>query len=76
MEVFSRVLVVASGVFLIGLALLIAITPQLAERFLRSFWSSARAHYAEQVLRLIAGGAMVIVGPSMWIRTCSRFLDG
>jgi hypothetical protein len=66
MEVLSGMLVVAFGVFLVGLAALIAIKPQLAERFLRSFASSARAHYAEQALRLIAGGAMVIFAPSMW----------
>jgi hypothetical protein len=66
MEVLSGVVVVAFGVFLIGLAVLIAIKSQLAERFLRSFASSARAHYAEQALRLIAGGAMVIFAPSMW----------
>ena len=66
MEVFSGMFVVAFGVFLVGLAALIAIKPQLAERFLRSFASSARAHYAEQALRLIAGGAMVIFAPSMW----------
>lgn len=65
-EVLSGMLVVAFGVFLTGLAVLIAIRPLLAERFLRSFASSARAHYAEQTLRLIAGGAMVIFAPSMW----------
>jgi hypothetical protein len=66
MEVLSGMLVVAFGFFLIGLAVLIAIKPQLAERFLRSFASSARAHYAEQALRLIAGGALVLFAPSMW----------
>jgi hypothetical protein len=66
MELLSGILVVAFGAFLIGLAVLIVIKPQLAARFLRSFASSARAHYAEQALRLIAGGAMVIFAPSMW----------
>jgi hypothetical protein len=66
MEVLSGMLVVAFGVLLIGLAVLITIKPQLAERFLRSFASSARAHYAEQALRLIAGGGVVIFAPSMW----------
>jgi hypothetical protein len=66
MEVLSGMLVVAFGVFLIGLAVLIAIRPHLAERFLWSFARSARAHYTEQTLRLIAGGAMVIFAPSMW----------
>jgi hypothetical protein len=63
---FSGLLVVGLGVFLTGLALLIAINPQLAEGFLRSFASSARTHYAEQAMRVIAGGAMVLFAPSMW----------
>jgi hypothetical protein len=66
MELLSGILVVAFGAFLIGLAALIAIKPQLAERFLRSFASSARAHHTEQALRLIAGGALVSFAPSMW----------
>jgi hypothetical protein len=66
MEELSGMLVVAFGMFLIWLAVLIAIKPQLAERFLRSFASLARAHYTEQALRLIAAGAMVIFAPSMW----------
>jgi hypothetical protein len=66
MEVLSGVLVVAFGVFLIGLAVLIATKPLVAERFLRSFASSARAHYTEQALRLVAGGGIVIFAPSMW----------
>lgn len=46
MEVLSGMVVVAFGVSLTGLAVLIAIKPRLAERFLRSLASSARAHYA------------------------------
>jgi hypothetical protein len=66
MRILSGMLVVSFGVFLTGLAALIATKPRLAERFLRSFASSARAHYVEQTLRLIAGGALVIFAPSMW----------
>jgi hypothetical protein len=66
MKVLSGILVVAFGMFLIGLAALITVKPQVAERFLRSFASSARAHYAEQSLRLIVGGAMASLAPSMW----------
>jgi hypothetical protein len=64
--VLSGLFVMAMGVFLIGLAALIVIRRQLAERFLRSFATSARAHYTEQALRLTAGGAMVVFAPSMW----------
>lgn len=66
MNVLAGALVVAFGSFLIGLAGLIATNPQIAERFLRGFASSARAHYAEQALRLTVGGATVIFAPSMW----------
>jgi hypothetical protein len=66
MNVLSGILVVAFGLFLIGLAALIELKPQVAERFLRAFASTARAHYAEQALRLIAGGALVIFAPSLW----------
>jgi hypothetical protein len=66
MKVLSGILVVAFGVFLTGLSVLIAAKPRIAERFLRSFASSARAHYAEQSLRLVVGGALAIFAPSMW----------
>lgn len=66
MTVISGMLVAASAGFLIGLAALIVVMPRRAERFLRSFASSAQAHYAEQTLRLVAGGAMVVFAPSMW----------
>ena len=66
MTLLSGFIVVAVGVFLIGWAGTIAIKPLLAERFLRSFASSARAHYTEQTARLIAGAAIVTFAPSMW----------
>jgi hypothetical protein len=58
-EIVSGIVVVGFCVFLIGLAAVIAINPSLAERFLRSFASSARAHYTEQGLRLVVGAAIV-----------------
>jgi hypothetical protein len=59
---------VVSGfcLFLIGLAVVIAVAPPLAERFLRSFASSARAHYTEQVLRLVVGTSLVTFASRMW----------
>lgn len=66
MRILSGILVVAFGVFLIALAGLITMTPWLAERFLRSFASSPRAHYLEQSLRLIVGGALTVFAPAMW----------
>ena len=59
--------VVAFGLWLIGLAafILVAPAPARAGRFLMGFASSARAHYAEQGLRLIVGTAIAIFAPMM-----------
>ncbi|WKZ36676.1 MAG: hypothetical protein QY332_01880 [Anaerolineales bacterium] len=53
-------------IFLIGLAIMIVIKPRRAEQFLGSYASSARAHYIEQIARLIVGTAMVVLAPFMW----------
>ncbi len=66
MILLSGIVVVALGVCLIGFAGVIAVKPLVAERFLKSYASSARAHYTEQAARLIAGAAIVIFAPSMW----------
>ncbi len=66
MKLLSGIVVVAFGFYLIALAAMIVIKPLLAERFLKRFASSARAHYLEQTSRLIAGVAIVIFSPSMW----------
>jgi len=65
-SLLSGIVVVGFSLFLIGLAGVIATRPPLAERFLRSFAGSARAHYTEQGLRLLAGGAMVSFSRLMW----------
>lgn len=57
--------VVTTGLYFLGLALSIVVTPVRTKRFLTSFASSARAHYTEQVLRLIAGAAIVAFSPEM-----------
>ena len=66
MKLLSGIVVVAFGLCLIALAAMIVIKPLLAERFLKRFASSARAHYSEQTSRLIAGVALVTFSPSMW----------
>jgi hypothetical protein len=65
-SLLAGLVVVGFSLFLIGLAVVIATKPPLAERFLRSFASSARAHYTEQGLRLLVGAAMVLFANSMW----------
>jgi len=62
----SELVILFFGMFLIGLAVVIVITPQRAEQFLRSYASSARAHYTEQIARLMIGVAIVVLAPSMW----------
>ena len=61
----SGSIVVISGLWLVGLAAAILITPGRAERFLTSFASSARAHYTEQALRLLAGAGIIVFAPEM-----------
>ena len=62
----SGIVVVGFGLFLIGLTVVVAAAPSLAERFLRAFASSAQAHYTEQGLRLLVGAALVDFASSMW----------
>jgi uncharacterized protein YjeT (DUF2065 family) len=66
MNIISGTIVGAFGLGLLGLAVVIAVKRPLAERFLHLFATSARAHYTEQVLRLVVGTAIVIFSPSMW----------
>jgi hypothetical protein len=61
----AGIVVMASGFWLIGLAASIVVMPARAARFLTGFASSARAHYTEQVFRLIAGAAIVIFAAEM-----------
>lgn len=65
-NVVSGIVVVGFSLFLIGMAVLIVFNPSVAERFLRSFASSASAHYTEQGLRLNVGVSIVNFADSMW----------
>jgi hypothetical protein len=67
MNLLSGIVVVGFCLFLIGLALVIVTRPPLAERFLRSFASSASTHYTEQGLRLLVGISIVNFAGSMWL---------
>ena len=61
----SGIVVAGFCLFLVGLAVVIAAKPALAERFLRLFASTARAHYTEQGLRLLVGVSVVMFANSM-----------
>ena len=62
----SGIVILSFCIFLFGLAIVILIKPKRAERFLSSYASSARAHYTEQVGRLVVGAALVILSPFLW----------
>ena len=62
----AAVVVVAFGLSLIAFAGVAFAKPAIAERFLTAFASSARTHYAEQVVRLLVGAALVVRSPIMW----------
>lgn len=58
-------MVVASALWLIGLAAAVVLVPERVEALLRKFASSARAHVTEHVPRLLAGVAFVVFSPRM-----------
>jgi uncharacterized protein YjeT (DUF2065 family) len=64
-NLLASILVVLTGLYLIGLALVLLLSPARATRFLCGFASSAFAHYLELVLRLIAGGAILLSASRM-----------
>lgn len=59
-------ILVAFGLFLVGLTIVVFARPAIAERFFMSFASSARAHYTEQVVRLLIGASLIIRSAAMW----------
>jgi len=59
-------ILVAFGLFLIGLTVVVFAKPAVAERFFMSFASSARTHYTEQVVRLLIGASLILRSGAMW----------
>ena len=66
LKVLSAIVILSFCIFLIGLAGLIIFKPRRAETFLSSYASSARAHFTEQVARMLVGIAFVVLAPLMW----------
>lgn len=66
MNAVAGAILVAFGLFLISLAVVVFAKPAVAERFFMSFASSARAHYTEQVVRLLIGASLIIRSAAMW----------
>jgi hypothetical protein len=63
-NLLASILVLLTGLYLIGLALGLFLSPARAKAFLGGFASSAFTHYLELVLRL-AGGAILLYAPQM-----------
>jgi hypothetical protein len=59
-------ILVAFALFLVALTVVVFARPAVAERFFRAFASSARAHYTEQLVRLLVGASLVIRSAAMW----------
>jgi hypothetical protein len=57
--------VVAAGLFLIGLATIALARPALARQFLLGFAQTAAAHYSEMAGRILVGVALVVASPQM-----------
>jgi hypothetical protein len=66
MSAVAGAILVAFGLFLVGLTGVVFARPAVAERFFMSFASSARAHHTEQVVRLLIGVSLIIRSAAMW----------
>lgn len=66
MNAVAGTILVAFGLFLVGLTVVVFAKPALAERFFMPFASSARAHHTEQVIRLLIGASLVVRSAAMW----------
>jgi hypothetical protein len=74
MTLVAAVVVVVFGLFLIAFLGVVFANPAIAERFLKSFASSARTHYIEQILRLLVGAALVVLASAMWQPSVFRLI--
>jgi len=66
MSAVAGAILVAFGLFLVGLTVVVFAKPAVAERFFMSFASSARAHYTEQIVRLLIGASLIVRSGVMW----------
>jgi hypothetical protein len=64
-NLLASIPVLLTGLYLVGLATVMLLSPARATRFLAAFASSAFTHYLELLLRLIAGGAILLYAPQM-----------
>jgi len=67
LDALALIIVVVSGLYLVGLAVLALARPALVSRFLLGFAGSARLHYLELLLRLIVGIAFLRRAPYLQV---------
>ncbi len=65
LEVFASLVVIASAIYLICIAVVSFFAPSLATRFLDGFASSLRIHITEMLIRLLVGWSLVAYAPQM-----------
>lgn len=61
----AKIVVIATGLYFIGLSAVCLLAPDKARNFLRKFASSGFAHYLEMTIRIVAGGALITHAPDM-----------
>ena len=66
MSVAAAVVVLTFALSLVAFSGVVFVRRKSAERFVGAFASSARTHYAEQVVRVLVGAALVVRSPLMW----------
>ena len=65
LEVLALAVVLLSGLYLLALGTASLLAPARASRFLLGFASSSSVHFAELLLRFIAGAGFVLYAPRM-----------
>ena len=66
-EVLALAAVVAAGLYLIALGTASLLTPSRAANFLLGFAGTPFKHFLELALRLIVGGALILLAPRMYL---------
>ncbi len=64
-NLLASMLVSLTGLYLVSFALVMLLAPDRAKQFLSGFASSVLTHYLELVVRLIAGGAILLYARQM-----------
>lgn len=66
MSQVAEIVVTASGLFLIGLGVVMLVRPAITERFIMSFAGSRKAHFTEMFFRLLFGVSLALLSMRMW----------